>query len=97
MFEGSVSLLCFIMISGALVNILKDLNMKSFSPLCSPLKFLQSTLTVYNYAFFFSSLLSFPKEGRLHVYDNIVYLVLCNITLMQNNGQSNSLLFGRLC
>lgn len=52
MFEGSVSLLCFIMISGALVNILKDLNMKSFSPLCSLLKFLQSTLIVYNYAFF---------------------------------------------
>lgn len=46
---------------------------------------------------FFSSLLSSPKEGRLHEYDNIVYLVLCNITLMQNHGQSNSLLFGRLC
>ena len=85
------------MTAGALVNILKDLNMKSFSPLCSPLKFLQSTLTVYNYAFFFSSLLSSPKEGRLHEYDNIVYLVLCNITLVQNHGQSNSLLFGRLC
>lgn len=94
--EASLSLLCFKMAIDSLVNILKDLNVKWMSLLCTRLissKPSQNSYLSYAFGHLPGSCGSPPVERTLHEYCNIVCLVLCSITLMQ----SKKLWFGRLC